>query len=75
MAERLDDPFAERLHWPITVCRLTALSVEIWTKRSTPNSAATSAMAFVADALFATAASGCVFISGTCLYAAAWKTT
>ena len=60
--------------WPITVCGLTALSVEIRTNRSTSNSAASSATTFVATTLLRTDASGCVFISGTCLYAAAWKT-
>ncbi len=60
--------------WPITVFGLTALSVEISTKRSTSKSAASSATIFVATTLFRTDSSGCVSISGTCLYAAAWKT-
>jgi hypothetical protein len=55
------------LHWPMTVCRLTALSVEICTKRSTPNSTATSATMRVVSALFTTAAIGFTSMSGTCL--------
>ena len=53
--------------WPITVFGLTALSVEISTKRSTSKSAASSATIFVATTLFRTDSSGCVSISGTCL--------
>ena len=53
--------------WPITVFGLTALSVEINTKRSTSNSAASSATIFVATTLFRTDSSGWVSIRGTCL--------
>jgi hypothetical protein len=61
--------------WPITVLAFTALSVEMSTKRSTPSSAARSAMFRVASVLLRTASIGFDSISGTCLYAAAWKTT
>ena len=61
--------------WPITVFAFTALSVETSTNRSTPNSTATSAITFVASVLLRTDSSGFASISGTCLYAAAWKTT
>ena len=60
--------------WPITVFGLTALSVEMSTNRSTSNSADSSATVRVATTLLRTDSSGCVSISGTCLYAAAWKT-
>ena len=59
----------------MTVFGFTALSVEIRTKRRAPNSAATSATTRVASALLRTDSSGFASISGTCLYAAAWKTT
>ena len=59
----------------MTVFGFTALSVEMSTKRSTPNSTATSAITFVASVLLRTDSSGLASISGTCLYAAAWKTT
>ena len=52
---------------PITVFGLTALSVEISTKRSTSEAAAVSAVIRVAIALLRTASSGLASISGTCL--------
>ncbi len=52
---------------PITVRGLTALSVEIRTKRSAPAAAAVSAVTRVAIALLRTASSGFASISGTCL--------
>ena len=52
---------------PITVFGLTALSVEIRTKRSTLEAAAVSAVIRVAIALLRTASSGLASISGTCL--------
>ena len=52
---------------PITVFGLTALSVEIRTKRSTSEAAAVSAVIRVAIALLRTASSGLASISGTCL--------
>ena len=61
--------------WPITVFALTALSVETSTKRFAPNSTAMSATVRVTSALLRTASSGFASMSGTCLYAAAWKTT
>ena len=61
--------------WPITVFGFTALSVETSTNRSAPNSTATSATVRVASVLLRTASSGFASINGTCLYAAAWKTT
>jgi hypothetical protein len=45
------------------------------TKRSTPNSTATSAVTRVASTLLRTDSTGFASISGTCLNAAAWKTT
>ena len=59
----------------MTVFALTALSVETSTKRFAPNSTATSATVRVTSALLRTASSGLASMSGTCLYAAAWKTT
>ena len=53
----------------------TALSEEMFTKRATPCSAAASATARVPPTLFSTASSGWYSIIGTCLWAAAWKTT
>jgi hypothetical protein len=52
---------------PITVCGLTALSVEIRTNVRTPVSAADSATTLVAIALLRIASSGLTSISGTCL--------
>src|SRR6478736_2590919 len=60
---------------PITVFGLTALSVEMKTNRSTPNSAASSTRIRVPTTLFRTDSSGCVSSIATCLYAAAWNTT
>ena len=60
--------------WPSRFCGFAALSVEISTKRSTPASMATSAIARVASTLLATACSGFASSIGTCLYAAAWNT-
>ena len=60
---------------PSTFFGFTALSVETRTKVRTPNSAATSATTCVATRLLRTDSSGFASISGTCLYAAAWKTT
>ena len=60
---------------PITVFGLTALSVEMKTKRSTPNSAASSTRIRVPTMLLRTDSSGCVSSIATCLYAAAWNTT
>ena len=59
----------------MTVFGLTALSVETSTKRFAPNSIAASATTRVASTLLRTDSSGFASISGTCLYAAAWKTT
>ena len=52
---------------PMTVRGLTALSVEIRTKRSQPAAAAVSAVTRVAIALLRTASSGFISISATCL--------
>ena len=54
---------------------LTALSVETRTKRSQPEATAVSAVTRVAIALLRIASTGLASISGTCLWAAAWKTT
>ncbi len=53
----------------------TALSVEMKTKFRTPNSSARSARHLVPLTLFCTASPTLHSISGTCLWAAAWKTT
>ena len=53
----------------------TALSVEMKTKFRTPNSSARSATHLVPPTLFWTASPMLHSISGTCLWAAAWKTT
>ena len=66
---------AMRLVAPMTLVGLTALSVEIITKRSTPNSLDTRARLWVPNTLFLTASQGLCSMSGTCLCAAAWKTT
>ena len=55
------------LEAPITVRGLTALSVEIRTKRSQPDATAVSAVTLVAIALLRIASSGFASISGTCL--------
>src|SRR5436190_1092916 len=60
---------------PMTVFGFTALSVDTRTKRLASNSTATSATVRVTSELLRTASSGFASISGTCLYAAAWKTT
>ena len=62
-----------RLVAPITLVGLTALSLEIKTKRSTPNSSAAFAVIHVPLTLFVTASQGFSSIIGTCLWAAAWK--
>ena len=59
----------------MTVSGETALSVETSTNRLAPASPAAAATMRVATALFRTASIGFSSISGTCLYAAAWKTT
>ena len=53
----------------------TALSEEISTKRSAPTRTAASRSRAVPMMLFVTASSGFASMSGTCLCAAAWKTT
>ena len=60
---------------PMTVFAFTALSVETRTNRFAPKSTAMSATVRVTSVLLRTASSGFASISGTCLYAAAWKTT
>ena len=66
---------AIRLLAPITLDGRTALSVDTNTKRSTPAAMATSSMTVVPPMFTCTASEGCSSISGTCLYAAAWKMT
>ena len=63
-----------RLVAPMMLVGATALSVEIRTKRSTPAPSAASTSVRVPTTLLVTASSGCSSISGTCLWAAAWKT-
>ena len=65
-----------RLVAPITLVGFTALSVEINTNFFTPYSIAAFATMSVPSALFCTASHAFdSSISGTCLYAAAWKTS
>ena len=59
----------------MTELGFTALSVETITNFSTPCSCARSATFFVPKTLFFTASAGFHSIIGTCLWAAAWKTT
>lgn len=65
---------AARFVAPITLVGFTALSVEIITKRFTPNSMERSAHTLVPSTLVTTAVDGWNSIIGTCLYAAAWNT-
>ena len=58
---------ASVLDAPITVAGVTALSVEMSTKRRTPDSPAAEATIRVATALLRTASIGFSSISGTCL--------
>ena len=66
---------ATRLVAPITLAGWTALSVEIRTNRSAPQASAIRAAFSVPNTLFLTASSGASSISGTGLWAAAWKMT
>ena len=59
----------------MTLVGLTALSVEIITNASTPQRMASSTRVRVPKTLFLTASPGLASIIGTCLCAAAWKTT
>ena len=73
--ERLDDPLAERLRLAHHRLRVDGLvGRDRGRSARPPNSAARSATIFVATTLLRTDSSGCVSISGTCLYAAPWKT-
>ena len=61
---------------PITVCGLAALSVEMSTNRSTRRTRRRRRRGSASPSvLLRTASSGFGSIIGTCLYAAAWKTT
>ena len=64
-----------RLVQPMTLVGLTALSVDSCTSRSTPCSLALASRFLVPMTLFLTASAGLTSIRGTCLWAAAWKTT
>ena len=64
-----------RFDAPITLVGFTALSVETITKRFTPYSTDKSATFLVPNTLANIACGGKSSIKGTCLYAAAWKTT
>jgi hypothetical protein len=74
-------PYAWMIHshnafdWPSRFFGFAALSVDTSTKRLVSNSTAISASAFVARTLLRAASIGFASSSGTCLYAAAWKTT
>src|SRR5437588_12992067 len=65
---------ATRFEAPIIELGFTALSVEIITNSPTPEDAAASARVFVPKTLFFIASPGFHSITGTCLWAAAWKT-
>ena len=66
---------ATRLLAPMMLPGETALSDEISTKRAVPTRTAASRRRAVPMMLFVTASSGFASMSGTCLCAAAWKTT
>ena len=66
---------AAALVLPRTLVASTALSVEKKTRRRTPARSAAATTAAVPSTFVATASTGCSSSSGTCLYAAAWKTT
>ena len=66
---------ARRLVAPITEVGFTALSEEIMTKRPTPAATEASAIDLVPNTLLVTAWAGWSSMSGTCLCAAAWRTT
>ena len=63
------------LDTPMMLEGWTALSVEMKTKFRTPNSWAISAMVLVPPTLLRIASPTFISIKGTCLCAAAWKTT
>ena len=63
---------ANRFDAPITLCGFTALSVDTITNVVTSCIRALCANRYVPTALFSTAASGLLSMSGTCLKAAAW---
>jgi hypothetical protein len=71
----LDHQLGQRFVAPITELGRTALSVEIRTNASTPCSPASRPRDLGARTLLRTASPGLDSISGTCLWAAAWKTT
>ena len=64
-----------RLVAPMTLVGRTALSVDMKTKRATPMLSATRARLCVPSTFVFTASPGALSISGTCLRAAAWKTS
>jgi len=66
---------AMRLVVPMILDGLTALSVDIITNLPVPKATERSATFFVPKTLANTASDGFSSIIGTCLYAAAWKTT
>ena len=66
---------ARRLEAPIALEGATALSVEMSTKRSTPTSVAIRATVRQPVTLVLIASSGIASMKGTCLRAAAWKTS
>src|SRR3990172_5911660 len=66
---------AMRLVAPMTLYGWTALSVEIKTNRSVPQPRAALTTVCVPRTLLLTASSTLTSIRGTCLWAAAWKTT
>ena len=68
----LDDLLGDALVAPMMFAGHTALSVEISTRCSAPNSAAEPAFR-VPSALLATASATLPSMSGTCLWAAAWN--
>ena len=59
---------------PMTLAGLMALSVEMNTNRSVPADTAASARLAVPRTLVVNASAGCSSSTGTCLWAAAWKT-
>ena len=74
LGDLLHDLLGDPLRGAHELVGRTALSVEMSTRCSTPNSAASSATFRVPRTLLVTASAMFASISGTCLCAAAWNT-
>ena len=75
-AVRLDDPLAERLDWPVDVLRVRGLVGRDRARTASPRTRPRRRRSPASRArCSAPPRRGFASISGTCLYAAAWKTT